>query len=71
MPATTTLRVNGINPGNANQASISFLVSAVVQGAAPTPLAPINLSFPLAEGKEFELGDEYSIDIAPKAEGAH
>ena len=71
MAATLTFKVSGINPQGPNLASISFEVTSTIEGGANQNFPGIALSFPIDVGKEFELGDTYSLQIAPKAEGQH
>jgi hypothetical protein len=70
MAAIVTFKVTGINPGGAGWAQVNFEVSAIVEGRPPV-LTNIALTFPIGVGKEFELEDTYSLQIAPKAEGQH
>jgi hypothetical protein len=70
--ARITFKVNGINPGGVNQAQVSFAVIAQVEGSPGSiNLNPVSLQFPLEVGKEFELGDEFLMVIAPKLEAQH
>jgi hypothetical protein len=71
--ARITFKVTGINPGGVNQAQVTFAVTAQIEGGPPGPfnLSPAALQFPLEVGKEFELGDEFSLMIAPKPELQH
>ena len=72
MAARITFKVTGINPGGVNQAQITFAITATIDGTPGTMnLNPANIQFPLEVGKEFELGDEFSLMIAPKPEVQH
>jgi hypothetical protein len=70
MAAIVTFKVTSINPGGTNMAQVNFEVSATVEGGPPV-VTNIGLTFPRDIGKEFELDDTYSLQIAPKAEGQH
>jgi hypothetical protein len=70
--ARITFKVTALNPGGVNQAQVTFAITALIEGTPGTMnLQPANLQFPLEVGKEFELGDEFSLMIAPKPEGQH
>ena len=72
MAARITFRVIGINPGGVNQAQVTFAINALIDGTpGGISLSPANLEFPLEVGKEFELGDEFFLMIAPKQESQH
>ncbi len=71
MAAKITFKVAGINPVDTNQAQVTFSVTADVEGSGTTNLNVATLVFPRDVGKEFELDDEYSMEISPKPEGKH
>jgi hypothetical protein len=71
MAAKVTFKVARISPVGNNQAQVTFLVTADVGGAVAISLNGANLTSPRDVGKEFELDDEYSIEIAPKPGANH
>lgn len=70
--AKLTFTVTGVNPGPNNTASVSFQVTSEGEaGVGVRQVTAINLTFPRDIGKEFELDDTYSLEIAPKPESGH
>ena len=70
--ANLTFTVTNIGGGPGNAISVSFTLD--VEGES-TPgkrtVANFNLNFPRDVGKEFEVDDTYSLEIAPKPEPQH
>ena len=67
-----TFTVTAISHAGADFVSVSFVLKSDGEADQPTKnLQGVNLIFPSAVGKEFEVDDSYSLEIAPKPEGQH
>ena len=70
--AKLTFTVTNIGAGAGNAISVSFTLDAEGENTpGKRTVANFNLNFPRDIGKEFEVDDTYSLEIAPKPEGQH
>jgi hypothetical protein len=66
----TVTNIGGSGPGNSMPVSFSLDVEGEASGGKRR-LADLQLYFPRETGKEFEVDDNYSIEIQPKPESQH
>ncbi len=71
--AKLTFTVTNIGGGSGNAISVAFTLEAEgeLNSTGKRNVANFNLNFPRDVGKEFEVDDTYSLEIAPKPEGQH
>ncbi len=70
--AKLTFTVTNIGGGPGNAISIAFTLDAEGENTpGKRTVANFNLNLTREIGKEFEVDDTYSLEIAPKPEGQH